>query len=197
MDNLNAIANDKEALKGYVAETILAYGALANRLHFTASMVVFHALQHREASYLNSFAKGLRVNDLTGLKLWIAKHTLTPGESERNPGDKAATMIGYSKDKGFFVRKGIKSEDAFSLDGLIALDPFYNKNVQDKDALTLAKLLEMLAKSAKRVGSGAEDNDIDLPPAIKELLGTITKTVEAVKVPANGNEAERSNVANG
>lgn len=195
--NLHEIATNGKALNGYVAATIKAYGNLAVRLHTTAAMVVFHSLQYRECSALNSFAKGLRVNDLTGLKLWIAKHTLVPGESERNPGDKAATMIGYSKDKGFFVRKGIKSEDAFTLDELIALDPFYNKNVQDKDAMTLAKLLEMLAKSAKRVGSGAEDNDIALPPAIVELLGTITKTVEAVKVPANGNEAERSNVANG
>lgn len=195
--NLNAIANDKDALKGYVAETIVAYGNLAIRLHATAAMTVFHALQHREASYLNTFAKGLRVNDLTALKVWIGKHTLVPGEHERNPGANPATMIGYSKDKGFFVRKGIKSEDAYTLDGLLALDPFYNKNVKDKDALTLEALLSMLAKAGKRVETQATDNDIQLPPAIGELLKTITKTVDAVKAPANGNENANSNVANG
>lgn len=195
--NLNEIANNGKALTGYVMATIKAYGNLAIRLHTTAAMTVFHALQYREASALNSFTKGLRVNDLTALKVWIGKHTLVPGESERNPNAAPATMIGYSKDKGFFVRKGLKSEDAFTLDDLIALAPFYDKNVKDKDALTLEALLSMLAKAGKRVSTQAEDNDIALPPAITELIATIGKTVDAAKAPANGNEAERSNVANG
>lgn len=195
--NLNEIANNGKALNGYVNATIKAYGNLAVRLHTTAAMVVFHALQFREASALNTFAKGLRVNDLTALKVWIGKHTLCPGETDRNPAANPATMIGYSKDKGFFVRKGIKSEDAWTLDGLLALDPFYNKNVQDKDAITLEKLLAILAAAAKSIDTKATNNDIMLPPAITELLGTITKTVDAVKVPANGNEAAHSNVANG
>ena len=198
MENVdfNVIANDGKALNAYAVATIKAYGNLAVRLHTTAAMVVYHALQYREASALNTFGKGLRVNDLSALKLWIAKHTLCP-VGERNPTDKAATFIGYSKDKGFFVRKGLKSEDAVTLADLIALDPFYNKNVQDKDALTLEKLLAMLGKAAKRVENGADENDIALPKEISDLLGTITKTVESVKAPANANEAERSNVANG
>jgi hypothetical protein len=195
--NLNEIANNGKALNGYVQATIKAYGNLAIRLHTTAAMVVFHALQHREASALNTFGKGLRVNDLTALKVWIGKHTLVPGETERNPGVNPATLIGYSKDKGFFVRKGLKSEDAFTLDGLLALAPFYDKNVQDKDALTLEKLLAILASAAKSIDTKATNNDIMLPPAITELLGTITKTVDAVKAPANGNEAAHSNVVNG
>lgn len=193
--NLHEIANNGKALNGYVMATIKAYGNLAIRLHTTAAMTVFHALQHREASSLNTFAKGLRVNDLTALKVWIGKHTLVPGESERNPNAAPATMIGYSKDKGFFVRKGIKSEDAFTLDDLIALDPFYNKNVKDKDALTLEALLVMLAKAGKRVESQATDNDIQLPPSITELIATIGKTVEAAKAPANGNDNANSNLA--
>lgn len=194
--NLHAIANDGKALNAYTVGTIKAYGNLAVRLHTNAAMTVFHALQYREASTLNTFVKGLRVNDATALKLWIAKHTLCPGETERNPGVNPATFIGYSKDKGFFVRKGLKSEDVFTLDDLIALKPFLDKNVQDKDALTLEKLLAMLASAAKSIDTKATNNDIILPPAITELLGTINKTVDAVKVPANDDVAARSNVAN-
>lgn len=192
--NLHAIANDGKALNAYTAATIKAYGNLAVRLHTTAAMTVFHALQFREASALNTFVKGLRVNDATALKLWIAKHTLCPGETERNPGVNPATFIGYSKDKGFFVRKGLKSEDVFTLDDLIALDPFLNKNVQDKDAITLEKLLTMLAKAAHRVESQSADNDIQLPAEISDLINVIDRTVKAAKPVANDNEGKRSNL---
>ena len=184
--NLNEIANNGKALNAYTTATIKAYGNLAVRLHTTACMVVFHALQYREASALNTFIKGLRVNDATALRVWIGKHTLVPGETDRNPNADPRTLIGHSKDKGFYVRKGMKSEDAWTLEDLLALDPFYNKNVQDKDAMTLDKLLAMLSKAAKNVGDKADENEINLPPAIAELVKTISTTVDKVKA-ANGN----------
>lgn len=188
------VAADNKALTGYIAETVRGYKSLAVQLHTSAAMALFHALQFREASAMNALYHGLRVNDQTALRLWVGRLTLTPGNTERNATDKAASLIGYTKDKGFFVRKGLKSEDAWALDDLLAAEPFFNKNVQDRDALTLDKLLTLLGRAASNAETKADENDIVLPDEVKKLIGDITSVTTKAKARIANDNGGNSNL---
>lgn len=199
------IAADGTELKRYVANTIATYATLARDLHAAAAMTVFHSLQYRECSALNDFFAGLRINDQTALKRWISKVTLCPGldrnkmltgdEFHRNPFDEPKTFISWTKDRGFFVRKGMKSEDSWTLAGLLATDPFYNGNVAEKKSIGLKELLAMLAKVESRAEKQGENNDVDIPQNIREALASLTKEVGKVAATVEvANDDNRSNV---
>lgn len=193
---LLGIANDGKSLHSFVEGTIKQYRNLSVRLHETACIALFHTLQFREASALNAFSNGLRVNDATALRLWIKKHTLAPGNTDFNPNEEAQTFIGWTKKKGFFVRKGLKSEDAWELANLLQVDPFFNKNVQDKDALDLVKLLKALKQAAGRATKQADENDIQLTRPLESILKELVNECDlAIAANDDGMGEARSNVA--
>lgn len=179
---LTQIAHDGKSLNKLVTTTINSYTKVAKQLHATACAVFFHAAQYGDATALNTFHKGLRVNDKTALRVWIGLHSsfvdLENG-STRN-------WIKYSEKEGFRIVKGTESfrKDMFSVEEengektiLINLAPFYEKNVKDKDAITLEALLAMLGKAAERVTKQANNEGIKLPADVLTLTTSIKNTV--------------------
>ena len=201
MTDLHITANDNGKLIAFIGETVKSYQSVAISLHQSAAMALYHACQFRDdCAALNALHNGLRINDQTALKRWISTLTLAPANTEANPGNEPATLVGFKKDKGFFVRKGLKSVDVFTLDDLLAVDPFYSVNVAKASAIDLFKLLEALAKVAKATDKRATDNDIALPDNIRNLLKDISKVTDEAKLAAANDDeraAARSNVANG
>ena len=187
---LHTIVADKKALISFVDETITAYKTVAVALHQAACMTIYHAAEYRECSFLNAFYNGLRVNDQTALRVWVGKNFLVPVEGTEKP----TSWINYSKDKGFHIRKGVKSEGLYELDTLLVLDPFYNKNVKEKDAITLEAILAMLHKAAERADKQADDEGINLPDQLKTLLKDVKHVTDTLKVTVAPNPADRSNV---
>lgn len=175
---LTAIANDSKALNTLVSNTIKAYKAVGVQLHQTACALFWHVAEHGECHALNEFYNGLRVNDQTALRVWFGEHAsfidLANNES-RN-------WIKFSTKEGFSVVKGTLDhrKDKFLVEDvaegkttLIALKPFFEKNVKDKDALTIEELVSMLAKAADRATKKAADENIQLPADILKLTTEI------------------------
>lgn len=198
--NLFDVANNGKALKRYVNGTLEKYNNAFVALHNAACMTVFHAAQFGECSHLNAFYNGLKVNDQTALRVWIAANFTLPVEGEEkpliwlsfkaseNPNGLVENKKTGKKIVGFFVVKGTKDhrEDAYVLDELLAGPKFFDKSVKDPDAIDLTTLLSMLASAGKRINSKADKEGIQLPTDITNLLTTIEeKTAKAMPSKSN------------
>ena len=180
LEMLNIAASTKAAVR-FATDTVKSYVGVNTRLHQAAVIGLFHALQHRECAAINALLTGLRDSDAALFRAWIARVTLTPGKSNRNPGEDAATLIGYSKDKGLYIRKGLISEDAWAFDDLLASPSFLIKAKADKPDATLAQLIAAFAAAAKSLESKADKAGLELPDTIQNLVNQVTKVTEKAK----------------
>lgn len=194
------IANDKsgKALTAFAASVIAKYNVVAGELHAAACMTLFHVAEYGECHALNLFYKGLRVNDQTALRVWLGNNA-TYGEK-----DNLRPWLKYTVADGFKVVKGTQDyrKDKFTLNdsvelvindkaNLIAVKPFYEKNVRDRDAITLEALIEILHSAASRVTKRAENEAIKLPAAIIKLTTEITATTEFQLEKIHNAEADK------
>lgn len=164
---LAQIANDAKATSSFVTTTINAYKKVAMSLHNAACITFWHVAQGNDPKPLNDFYNGLRVNDRTALRVWFGEHSAfvdLASNTTRN-------WIKWSEKKGFELVKGCEDyrKDMFTVGeqvegktDLLTLKPFYEKNVKDKDALTLEALMNMLLKAAEGVTKKAGDEGIAL-----------------------------------
>lgn len=145
-----------------------AYTKVSVQLHQAACLTFFRAAQFGDCDGLNTFYNNLRVNDQTALRVWFGKHA-TYLDLEKGS---VSPWIKWSKDKGFSIVKGTEMhrKDVFSIEGdedgkqpLLALKPFYDKDVTTKDAITLEALFAMLQKTADSIQSKAKKENIPLP----------------------------------
>lgn len=188
---LSQVADNKDALGALVVSTIKSYKALAITLHQTACATFWHTAQHGECHALNEFYNGLRVNDQTALRVWIGTHAtyVDLAEGKVKPWIKFSVKDGFSVIKGtqdhrrdMFLVERNPDETAAIVNGddnktiLINLKPFFEKNIKDKDALTLEELIKMLAKAADSVTKKAGDEGIALPADILTLTQSMKVT---------------------
>lgn len=186
---LTEIASDSKSLVSFVKGTLSAYNKVAKSLHETACASLFHVAQGNDPLPLNQFYNGLRVNDRTALRVWLGTHSTYVDLSDGT----VKPWLRYTEKGGFALVKGCEShrKDMFTLGehvegktDLIGLKPFYEKNVKDKDAITLEALIAMLAKAAERVTKQANDEGINLPADVLTLTtsikNTTTKELEAL-----------------
>lgn len=164
---LAQIANDAKATSSFVTTTINAYKKVAVSLHQAACIVFWHVAEGNDPKPLNDFYNGLRVNDQTALRVWFGQHTAfvdLANNTTRN-------WIKFSDKDKFTLVKGCEAhrKDMFTVgevvegrQDLLALKPFYEKNVKDKDAITLEALMNMLLKAAEGVTKKAGDEGIAL-----------------------------------
>lgn len=188
---LAQVANDSKALGSLVTTTINSYNKVAKALHETACATFFHVAQGNDPKPLNDFYKGLRVNDRTALRVWFGQHAsfvdLENGSTR--------SWIRFTEKDGFALIKGCEAfrKDMFTIGeavdnktDLLTLKPFYEKNVKDKDAITLEALYAMLGKAAERMTKQATDeglqldaDTINLTTSIKNLT---SKRIAELKV---------------
>lgn len=183
---LNMIAADSKAIAKFNSDTLSSYSKTAVLLHQAACLNLFHTAEHGDCSQLNVFYQGLRVNDQTALRVWLGTHCsyvdLDNGEMRQ--------WIKFTAKDGFRVVKGtlekrqgmftVEADEAVENDTrtvLMNLKPFYEKNVKDKDALTLEALLNILGKAAERVTKQAKEENIALPADILNLTQSTKNTV--------------------
>jgi len=177
--NLNEVANNGKTLKKFVGVTIANYAKVALSLHQAACMTFFHSAQYGDCDALNMFYRGLRVNDQTALRVWVGNNaTFLADDNTVKP------WIKWTKETGFAVIKGLedKRKNLFLVDAieegkttLITLPAFYEKDVKDKDAITLEALIAMLGKAAKRVNDQATKEGLTLPVGVSNLVRTIER----------------------
>lgn len=183
MTNFKDIATNGKKLNTFVNSTIRSYNSVATKLHHAACMTLFHIAQYGEGHALNTFYNGLRKNDQTALRLWIGKHTQYV---DLDDDGKTKNWIAFTAKDGFRVVKGKEQyrKDVYDLDDLIALDPFYNKDVRDPKAFDLAAAITMLKKAVDNVNSKSEKNNVALPESITRLLKDASTIVaeEAAKL---------------
>lgn len=178
---IGQMGHDGKAAMAFASTTVRAYAKLAIQLHQAACLTFYRAAQYGDCDSLNLFFAGLRVNDQTALRVWIGQHAtyLDLTDSSVRP------WIKWGKEKGFTIVKGTEAhrKDMFTIDEqvegktmLLALKPFYDKNVKDKDALTLEDILNMLASAAKNAKKKANNDGVTLPADVNNLLTSITNT---------------------
>lgn len=200
--DLNAIVVSGKALTRFTTETISQIAKLKVRLHQNACMTALWAAENGEFSQLNRFYNALAINDQTALRKWMIKHfTYIKGE-----GDAATTENWFTfsakKDeetkviKGFICKKGTEvfRKGHYTLDELLALDPFFTKDVSKPDVIDLAKLVEMLKSAGNRVAKQSDENGVELPADVTSVLAAIGKIAD-VKADNDDGKASRSNVA--
>ncbi len=179
--SLSKMGLDGKATMAFVVDTNKQYAALSIRLHQTACVAFYRAAQFGDADALNMFYSGLRVNDQTALRVWIGQH------SSYMDLDLGATRnwIKFNAKQGFALVKGVEShrKDMFTVetneDGkqmLLALKPFYDKNVKDKDAITLEVLMNMMKRTADQMTKKAEAEGIKLPADVLKLTTSMKNT---------------------
>lgn len=185
---ISARGNDRKLSLAFIRSTNKAYAKMSTMLHQAACLAFFRAAQYGDVDSLNEMYRGMRVNDQSALRVWVAEHAsfvdLENGEVRH--------WIKFSKD-AFAIVKGREEhrKDMFTLENeegekqpLLSLKPFYDKDVKSKDALTLDVLIKTLAKSAKSVKDKSEKENIKLPADIlslvKSIENTTTKELEAL-----------------
>lgn len=155
-----------------------AYAKLSVQLHQAACLAFYRAAQYGDPDALNAFYGALRVNDQTALRVWVGQHS-TYMDLENQ---EVRPWLKWSKDKGFALVKGKEEyrKDMFTIDSeetgktmLLMLKPFYDKNVKDKDALTIEALITMLAKAAKNVKDKSTKENLKLPADVLNLVQSI------------------------
>jgi len=185
--SLNDRGHDGKLAMSFIGTVARAYAKLSIQLHQAACLAFYRAAQYGDPDALNAFYGALRVNDQTALRVWVGQHA-TYIDLDNN---EVRPWIKFTKDKGFALIKGREEfrKDMFTLDmdnedgkqALLALKPFYDKNVKDKDALTLEALLTMLEKAADRVTKQAKEENIALPADILNLTTSIKNTTAKEK----------------
>jgi len=175
---LGQMGHDGKKAMSFASSTVKAYAKLAIQLHQAACLTFYRAAQYGDCDSLNLFYAGLRVNDATALRVWIGTHSSfvdLENSSVRN-------WIKWTKEKGFAIVKGTEAyrKDMFTIDEeeagktmLLALKPFYDKDVKEKDALTLEDILNMLAMAAKNAEKKAEKDGVSLNADVSNLITSI------------------------
>ena len=175
---IGQIGHDGKSAMAFASTTIKAYTKLAIQLHQAACITFFRAAQYGDCDSLNLFYAGMRVNDQTALRVWIGQHSSfmdLDNSTVRN-------WIKWSKEKGFTIVKGTEAyrKDMFTIDEqeagktmLLALKPFYDKDVKDKDALTLEDILKMLAKAADSAEKKSKNEGVALSADVNNLITSI------------------------
>lgn len=180
------------AISKFNTDTLSSYAKTAVLLHQAACLNLFHTAEHGDCSQLNVFYQGLRVNDQTALRVWLGTHCsyVDLDNGEMRQWIKFTAKDGFrvvksteANRKGMFIVERNENEEEAILNGddnktiLINLKPFYEKNVKDKDALTLEALLNILGKAAERVTKQAKEENIALPADILNLTQSTKNTV--------------------
>lgn len=155
-----------------------SYAKLSVQLHQAACLAFYRAAQYGDPDALNMFYGALRVNDQTALRVWVGQHcTYMDLENQE-----VRPWIKWSKEKGFAIinEREAYRKDMFTIDSeetgktmLLMLKPFYDKNVKDKDALTIEALITMLAKAAKNVKDKSTKEKLQLPADVLNLVQSI------------------------
>lgn len=185
---IGQMGHDGKAAMAFASTTVKAYAKLAIQLHQAACLTFYRAAQYGDCDSLNLFFAGLRVNDATALRVWVGQHSsyvdLANGEVKN--------WIKWSAKDGFKIVNGLEAfrKDMFTIDEqvegktmLLGLKPFYDKNVKDKDAITLEELAAMFSAVAKRVKSKAESEGLTMPVELANLVNTVDR--EAAAITAN------------
>lgn len=175
------IANDAKALGKLVNTTINSYTKLGVKLHETACALFYHVAQGNDPKPLNDFYNGLRVNDQTALRVWFGQHASFVDLDNMQQ----RQWIAFSEKTGFRLVKGVEAhrKDLFALEdeenktNLLKLKPFFEKNVKDKDAITLEQLLGMLKKAAEGVEKKSKSEGIALSADVIQLIASTKNTV--------------------
>lgn len=181
---------DGKLSMAFVTSVNKAYTKVTAQLHQAACLVFYRAAQYGDCDGLNAFYGNLRVNDQTALRVWFGKHA-TFLDLEKGA---MSAWIKWDKVKGFYIVKGTESrrKDIFSIEGdeegkqpLLALKPFYDKDVTSKDAITLEALFAMLQKTADSIQSKAKKEKIDLPADMLNITSSMknyaSKELEAIE----------------
>ena len=175
---IGQIGHDGKSAMAFASSTVKAYAKVAIQLHQAACITFFRAAEYGDCDSLNLFFAGLRVNDQTALRVWIGQHATYLDLSDNG----VKPWIKWGKEKGFTIVKGTEAhrKGMFTVDEqvegktmLIGLKPFYDKNVKDKDALTLEDILNMLAKAAKSAEKKSKDDNVPLPADVLQLVTSI------------------------
>ena len=177
---LGQIGANGKSVMSFAASTIRAYSKLSVQLHQAACLTFYQAAQYGNCDALNVFYAGLRVNDATALRVWIGSHS-----SYVNLDDGSVkNWIKWNSKDGFSMVKGVEQfrKDMFTVDEevtgktmLLALKPFYDKDVKDAKAFTLEELQTMLAGAGKRAAKKATDEGIALPASVTALINEIDR----------------------
>jgi hypothetical protein len=177
---LGQIGANGKSVMSFAASTIRAYSKLSVQLHQAACLTFYQAAQYGNCDALNVFYAGLRVNDATALRVWIGSHS-----SYINLDDGSVkNWIKWNSKDGFSMVKGVEQfrKDMFTVDEetagrtmLLALKPFYDKDIKDPKAFTLEELLTMLAGAGKRAAKKATDEGIELPASVTALINEIDR----------------------
>jgi hypothetical protein len=186
---LGARGNDGKLSMAFISTVNKAYTKLSIQLHQAACVAFYRAAQFGDPDSLNAFHNNLRVNDQTALRVWVGQHS-TYMDLEAN---EMRSWMKWNKEKGFHLVKGKEEfrKDLYTIDSeeegkdmLLMFKPFYDKNVKDKDAITLEVLITMLQKAAKSVSDKSKKEDVKLPADILNLVtsinNTTTKELEAL-----------------
>lgn len=176
--SLTEIANNGAHIAKLVAGTIASYTKVAKALHETACATFFHVAQGNDPKPLNDFYNGLRVNDKTALRVWFGEHaSYTDIENGQT-----RMWLRFTEKDGFSLVKGCEAyrKDLFALGDatdmqtdLLALKPFYEKNVKTPSAITLEDLIRILGKAAESVTEKAKKENINLPADVLSLTTSI------------------------
>lgn len=170
--------NDGKLAMAFIGTVNRAYSKLSVQLHQAACLAFYRLAQYGCPDAMNALYGNLRVNDQTALRVWVGQHAtyIDLENSEVRP------WVKWSKDKGFAVVKDREQfrKDMFTIDSeetgktmLLLLKPFYDKNVKDKDALTIEALITMLAKAAKNVKDKSTKENLKLPADVVNLVQSI------------------------
>lgn len=182
--------HDGKLSMAFIGTVSRAYAKLSVQLHQAACLSFYRVAQYGDPDALNAFYNGLRVNDQTALRVWVGSHATFVDLTD----SKVKPWLKWSKDKGFSVVKGTEPhrKDMFTIDSeedgktmLLMLKPFYDKDVKEKDALTLEDLINMLKSASEKVSKKSKDENVPLPNDIVNLLKSIdnatTKELEALE----------------
>lgn len=173
--------HDGKLAMSFITSANHAYTKMSVMLHQAACLAFYRAAQYGDPDALNAFYGALRVNDQTALRVWVGQHS-TYMDLENQ---EVRPWLKWNKDKGFALVKGKEEyrKDMFTIDSeetgktmLLMLKPFYDKNVKDKDALTIEALITMLAKAAKSVKDKSTKENLKLPADVLNLVQSIENT---------------------
>lgn len=185
---IGQIGLEGKTAMAFAASTVKAYAKLAIQLHQAACITFFRAAEYGDCDSLNLFFAGLRVNDQTALRVWIGQHSSYVNLDNQE----VKNWIKWNAKDGFKIVNGVEAhrKGMFTIDEqvegktmLIGLKPFYDKNVKDKDAITLEELAAMFSAVAKRVKSKAESEGLTMPVELANLVNTVDR--EAAAITAN------------
>lgn len=175
--------NAAKGVSKMIADALSSYTKTSVRLHYAACFATYHAAQTGDTRPLNTFFNGLRQNDKDALRLWVGKLCTFTVVDEASGAESDRKFIAFKKDAAFSIVKGTEAvrTDFFVLADMLSGLSFLDINQDaEKKTLGLAEILAALARIEKQTAKKAEENGVELPAGIKQMLSDVTSTVTLV-----------------